>query len=177
MRIWQHIHTVATTEVSPDLGELAEILDDVSVEMIPLRYCWGCRTCQTNKKRKLKYGHLPAKTIIRIPWEALCVDLIGPYTLKGKDGSQIDFMAMLEVIEEYGGAGLMTHFPNMLKREIEADGTDMSNATNEQMKEGKKAVREKFLAALPQCQWEHLVWLMKRAETSFRVDQLRQIIS
>jgi len=25
--IWQHTHTVATTEVSPDLGELAEILD------------------------------------------------------------------------------------------------------------------------------------------------------
>ncbi len=26
-----------------------------------------------------------------------------------------DFTAMLEVIEEYGGIGLMTHFPNMLK--------------------------------------------------------------
>ena len=39
MWIWQHIHTVTTTEVSPDFGELAEILDDVSVEMIPLRYC------------------------------------------------------------------------------------------------------------------------------------------
>ena len=26
-----------------------------------------------------------------------------------------DFMAMLEVIEEYGGTGSMTHFPNMLK--------------------------------------------------------------
>ena len=38
MGIWQHIHTVATTEVSPDLGALAEILDDVSVGMIPLRY-------------------------------------------------------------------------------------------------------------------------------------------
>ena len=38
MGIWQHTHTVATTEVSSDLGELAEILDDVSVEMIPLRY-------------------------------------------------------------------------------------------------------------------------------------------
>jgi len=38
MGIWQHTHTVATTEVSPDLGELAEILDDVSVEMIPLCY-------------------------------------------------------------------------------------------------------------------------------------------
>jgi hypothetical protein len=26
-----------------------------------------------------------------------------------------DFMAMLEVIKEYGGTGSMTHFPNMLK--------------------------------------------------------------
>jgi len=38
MGIWQHIHTVTTTEVSPDLGKFSEILDDVSVEMIPLRY-------------------------------------------------------------------------------------------------------------------------------------------
>jgi hypothetical protein len=38
MGIWQPTHTVTTTEVSPDLGELAEILDDVSVEMIPLSY-------------------------------------------------------------------------------------------------------------------------------------------
>jgi len=37
--IWQHTHTITTTEVSPDLGEFTEILDDVSVEMIPLRYC------------------------------------------------------------------------------------------------------------------------------------------
>ena len=34
----EHIHTVTTTDVSPDLGEFAKILDDVSVEMIPLRY-------------------------------------------------------------------------------------------------------------------------------------------
>jgi hypothetical protein len=25
---------------------------------------------------------------------ALCVDLVGPYTLKGKDGSSIDFIAL-----------------------------------------------------------------------------------
>ena len=36
MGIWRHIHTITTTEVSPDLGEFAEILDDVSVEMIPI---------------------------------------------------------------------------------------------------------------------------------------------
>ena len=59
-----------------------------------------------------------------------------------------DFMAMLKVIEEYRGAGSMTHFPNMLKREIKADVTDMSKAINEQVKEGKKAVRKKILAAL-----------------------------
>jgi len=32
MGIWSHIHTVTTTDVSPDLRELAEILDDVSVK-------------------------------------------------------------------------------------------------------------------------------------------------
>jgi hypothetical protein len=28
------------------------------------------------------------------PQRALCVDLVGPYTLKGKDGSSIDFMCL-----------------------------------------------------------------------------------
>ncbi len=28
------------------------------------------------------------------PWNALCVDLIGPYTLNGKDGSSINFMCL-----------------------------------------------------------------------------------
>jgi hypothetical protein len=54
----------------------------------------SCRACQVNKKRKLKYGHLPPKTIITVPWRALCVDFIGSYTLKGKDGTIIDFMAL-----------------------------------------------------------------------------------
>ncbi len=54
----------------------------------------SCRSCQVNKKKKLKYGHLPSKIVITIPWRALCVDLIGPYTLKGKDGTVIDFMAL-----------------------------------------------------------------------------------
>jgi hypothetical protein len=28
------------------------------------------------------------------PWKALCVDLTGPYTPKGKDGLGIDFMCL-----------------------------------------------------------------------------------
>jgi hypothetical protein len=54
----------------------------------------SCRSCQINKRWNLKYGHLPPKTIISNPWECLCVDLIGTYTIKGKDNSQIDFMAL-----------------------------------------------------------------------------------
>ena len=47
MGIWQHTHPVTTTEVSPDLGKFTEIIDDVSVEIIPLYYHLGCRTFQT----------------------------------------------------------------------------------------------------------------------------------
>jgi hypothetical protein len=54
----------------------------------------SCKSCQVNKKRQLKYGHLPSKIVISTPWEALCVDLVGPYTLKGKDGSAVDFMTL-----------------------------------------------------------------------------------
>ncbi len=54
----------------------------------------SCKICQGNKNGTQKYGHLPPVIIISTPWEALCVDLAGPYTLKGKDGSSIDFMAL-----------------------------------------------------------------------------------
>jgi hypothetical protein len=47
-----------------------------------------------NKRQSLKYGHVPSKLVITTPWRALCVDLVGPYTLKGKDGLSIDFMCL-----------------------------------------------------------------------------------
>ncbi len=54
----------------------------------------SCKSCQVNKKWTLKHGHLPPKLIITIPWRALCVDLIGPYTLTGKKNTIIvDFIA------------------------------------------------------------------------------------
>jgi hypothetical protein len=54
----------------------------------------SCRSCQVNKRQSLEYGHFPPKTVSTIPWECLCVDLIGPYTLKNKDNLQVDFMAL-----------------------------------------------------------------------------------
>ena len=56
------------------------------------KYVKNCHECQVNKRQKHKYGKLPTKLVIRNPWEVLCVDLIGPYTLKGKDKTEIYFM-------------------------------------------------------------------------------------
>ncbi len=47
MGIWLHIHTIATTDASPDLWELAEILPDANVQTMPLRFDWGWKTYQT----------------------------------------------------------------------------------------------------------------------------------
>jgi hypothetical protein len=58
------------------------------------RYIKTCRYCQVNKRHSQKYGHLPPKLVITTPWKALCVDLIGPFTLKGQEGSSIDFMCL-----------------------------------------------------------------------------------
>jgi hypothetical protein len=44
----------------------------------------SCRSYQVNKKQHLKYGHLPSKIVITIPWWALCVDLIAHTLLKAK---------------------------------------------------------------------------------------------
>jgi hypothetical protein len=96
----------------------------------------SCKTCQINKKRSLKYGHLPSKIVISTPWEALCVNLIGPYTLKGKDGSSIDFMALtmidpasswLEVVELPTITRVMTKKVNGKERTIEEEIFDKSS--------------------------------------------------
>jgi hypothetical protein len=67
----------------------------------------SCRSCQINKRRSRIYGHLPPKTVVTNPWECLCVDLIGPYTLKGKDNLQIDFMALTMINMLLAGSRLL----------------------------------------------------------------------
>jgi hypothetical protein len=61
----------------------------------------SCRSCQVNKRCTLKYGHLPSKIVISTPWEALWFNLVGPYTLKCKDSSAIDFMALTMIDPAY----------------------------------------------------------------------------
>jgi hypothetical protein len=54
MCIWLHTHTVTITDISSDLGELAEIPRQcVSVQITPLQYGQGCRIFQTALQNQL----------------------------------------------------------------------------------------------------------------------------
>ena len=57
-----------------------------------------CDSCQRNKRRYKKYGHLPAKEAEAQPWDKLCVDLIGPYTInrKGADALICRWVTMID---------------------------------------------------------------------------------
>ncbi len=44
MGIWLHANTITSTDVSPGMWELADILPDASVQTMPLHFGWGCRT-------------------------------------------------------------------------------------------------------------------------------------
>jgi hypothetical protein len=81
-----------------------------------------------NKRHSQKYGHVPPKLVIKTPWEAFCVDLIGPNTLNRKDGSSIDFMC-LTMIDPATSCFEMVELPK-LQRE-----TSGSKVTNKNTKE------------------------------------------
>jgi len=47
-------------------------------------YVKSCPLCQKTKRRQKKYGHLPPKMAEAMPWNRLCVDLIGLYKIRRK---------------------------------------------------------------------------------------------
>ena len=46
------------------------------------RFCSTCPVCQLTKKERMKYGLLPPKTAESDPWVMVCVDLVGPFTIR-----------------------------------------------------------------------------------------------
>ena len=58
------------------------------------KYVHKCDTCQRSKRKQRQYGKLPPKVAVVIPWKNVCADLIGPYTICGKDGTVLDFMCL-----------------------------------------------------------------------------------
>ena len=45
-------------------------------------FCSTCPVCQLTKKERKKYGLLPPKAAESDPWVMVCVDLVGPFTIK-----------------------------------------------------------------------------------------------
>ena len=59
--------------------------------------CKGCVRCAAVKPKLTKYGHLPPKQPETIPWQKLCIDLIGPYTIgKGKAALTLHCLTMID---------------------------------------------------------------------------------
>jgi hypothetical protein len=94
--------------------------------------------------------------VLSVPWEALCVDLIGPYTLKGKDGLSIDFMALtmidpasswLEVVELPTITRVTTKKVNGKERTIEEEIFDKSS---DQI---SRLVHKIWLCRYPRCRY------------------------
>ena len=48
------------------------------------KYVQACPTCQKNKRQVKKFGWLPPKEAETVPWDKMCIDLIGPYTIRRK---------------------------------------------------------------------------------------------
>jgi hypothetical protein len=46
------------------------------------RLCSICPVCHLTKRERKKYGFLPPKTAESDPWVMVCIDLVGPFTIK-----------------------------------------------------------------------------------------------
>ncbi len=57
-------------------------------------YVKSCRLWQINKRHSQEYGHVPPKLVTTTPWRALCIDLIWSYSVKGENGTSIDFLCL-----------------------------------------------------------------------------------
>jgi transposase InsO family protein len=59
--------------------------------------CKRCVSCQLTKPKSKKYGHLPPKDAEAIPWDTLCIDLIGPYQIgAGRNGLTLHCLTMID---------------------------------------------------------------------------------
>ena len=81
------------------------------------KVCKKCPTCQRVKTTNQKYGKLPPKQAETNPWDTLCVDLIGPYTIprKGKKTLKLWFLKMIDLAT---GWFEMAQIPNKKAAEI-----------------------------------------------------------
>jgi hypothetical protein len=59
-----------------------------------------CAICQTQKKQSKKYGLLPEKETEAMPWDRLCVNLIGPYYIKSNIYDEKKSITVTNIVEQ-----------------------------------------------------------------------------
>jgi len=69
----------------------------------------GTNLANLDKKRTRQYGKLPTKLAEAVPWRSVCMDLIGPYTIKARDNSVLDFMCLTMIDPASGWFEIIPH--------------------------------------------------------------------
>jgi hypothetical protein len=91
-----------------------------------------------------------------VPWRALCDDLTGPYTLRGKDGTIIDFMA-LTMIDPATSWFKVVELPLVRRlKTISVNGTESSiveEILDETSERTAWLVNKTWLSRYPRCRY------------------------
>ena len=61
------------------------------------RICKTCPTCQRNKHMTQKWGHIPPKVAEYHPWDQVCVDTIGPYTIHRENAKPLSLQCLTAI--------------------------------------------------------------------------------
>ena len=73
-----------------------------------------CNTCQRTKQSNKKHGKLPAKLSEEIPWNKICVDLIGPYVIRRKGKKENLHLEALIIINTVTGWFEVVQYDNKI---------------------------------------------------------------
>ena len=79
--------------------------------------CQRCQSCQLNKPKLRKLGHLPPKIPEETPWERLCIDLVGPYTI-GTNKKNTTTLHCLTMIDPVTGWFEIAEIPGKTADEV-----------------------------------------------------------
>ena len=98
-------------------------MDKTKVVILQHLYCPGirkavlkevtnCDTCQHTKRSNIKYGKLPSKESEEIPWNKLCVYLIGTYFVIRKGNKEYLHIKSITMIDHVIGWFEITQYYN-----------------------------------------------------------------
>jgi hypothetical protein len=90
----------------PGVTRLIEIIKQhfnfPNLKSLCMSHIRRCDICQWHKTQTRKYGKLPPKTAETQPWQTLCVNLIGPYTIRRRGKKTLTLRALTMIDPETG---------------------------------------------------------------------------